>query len=67
LFITAAGMPGVDTPDLVRPMAGRYRLPDALRGAGTPRAGGSARSHTDRPPAWLIHTNARIAANEYVV
>jgi len=35
LFVTAAGMPGADAADLVRRMAGRYRLPDALRCADT--------------------------------
>jgi deoxyribonuclease V len=35
LFVTAAGMPGADAADLVRRMAGRYRLPDALRLADT--------------------------------
>jgi hypothetical protein len=35
LFITAAGMPSADAADLVRRMAGRYRLPDALRRADT--------------------------------
>jgi deoxyribonuclease V len=35
LFITAAGMPRSDAADLVRHMAGRYRLPDALRRADT--------------------------------
>ncbi len=33
LFVTAAGMPGADAADLVRRMAGRYRLPGALRRA----------------------------------
>ena len=33
LFVTAAGMPAADAADLVRRMAGRYRLPDALRRA----------------------------------
>jgi deoxyribonuclease V len=33
LFVTAAGMPSADAADLVRRMAGRYRLPDALRRA----------------------------------
>jgi deoxyribonuclease V len=43
LFVTAAGMPSVDAADLVRRMAGRYRLPDALRRADTlARAGPSA-------------------------
>jgi deoxyribonuclease V len=31
LFVTAAGMPATDAADLVRDMAGRHRLPDALR------------------------------------
>jgi deoxyribonuclease V len=33
LFVTAAGIPPADAADLVRRMAGRYRLPDALRRA----------------------------------
>ena len=33
LFVTAAGMPVRDAADLVRHMAGSYRLPDALRRA----------------------------------
>jgi deoxyribonuclease V len=33
LFVTAAGMPRDDAADLVRHMAGRFRLPDALRRA----------------------------------
>jgi deoxyribonuclease V len=35
LFVTAAGMPRTDAADLVRHLAGRFRLPDALRRAGT--------------------------------
>jgi deoxyribonuclease V len=35
LFVTAAGMPAADAADLVRHMAGRHRLPDALRRADT--------------------------------
>ncbi len=35
LFVTTAGMPRADAADLVRRMAGRYRLPDALRRADT--------------------------------
>ena len=35
LFVTAAGMPPTDAANLVRRMAGRYRLPDALRRADT--------------------------------
>jgi deoxyribonuclease V len=33
LFVTAAGMPASEAADLVRQMAGRFRLPDALRRA----------------------------------
>jgi deoxyribonuclease V len=33
LYVTAAGMPRQDAADLVRRMAGRHRLPDALRRA----------------------------------
>ena len=43
LFITAAGIHAADAADLVRRMACRYRLPDALRRADT-----LARAH---PPA----------------
>ncbi len=35
LYVTAAGMPRTDAADLVRRMAGRHRIPDALRRAGT--------------------------------
>jgi deoxyribonuclease V len=35
LFVTAAGMPGADAADLVGHMAGRHRVPDALRRADT--------------------------------
>ena len=43
LFVTAAGIPAADAADLVRHMAGRYRLPDALRRADTlARTGPSA-------------------------
>jgi deoxyribonuclease V len=48
LFVTAAGMPSADAADLVRRMAGRYRLPDALRRADAlARAGPPAVSMTD--------------------
>ena len=33
LYVTAAGMPRADAADLIRRMAGRHRLPDALRRA----------------------------------
>jgi deoxyribonuclease V len=43
LFVTAAEMPATDAADLVRRMAGRYRLPDALRRADAiARAGPAA-------------------------
>ena len=35
LYVTAAGMPRTDAADLVRHMAGRYRMPDALRRTDT--------------------------------
>jgi deoxyribonuclease V len=51
LFVTAAGMPRADAADLVRRMAGRYRLPDALRRADTlARAGPPAVSMTNHQP-----------------
>jgi deoxyribonuclease V len=51
LFVTATGMPAADAADLVRRMAGRYRLPDALRRADTlARTGPPAATMTDRQP-----------------
>ena len=51
LFVTAAGMPRADAADLVRRMAGRYRLPDALRHADTlARTGPPAATMTDHQP-----------------
>ena len=51
LFVTAAGMPAADAADLVRRMAGRYRLPDALRRADTlARVGTPAATVTGRQP-----------------
>ena len=51
VFVTAAGMPAADAADLVRGMAGRYRLPDALRGADTlARTGPPAATMTGRQP-----------------
>jgi len=44
LFVTAAGMSRHDAADMVRHMAGRHRLPDALR-----RADALARSRRPRP------------------
>ena len=47
----AAGMPAADAADLVRRMAGRYRLPDALRRAYTlARTGPPAAIMTHRQP-----------------
>jgi deoxyribonuclease V len=45
LFVTAAGMTAADAADLVRDMAGRYRLPDALRRTDT-----LARTGPPQPP-----------------
>ena len=59
--VTAAGMPAAGAANLVRRMAGRCRLPGALRRADTPRADRSARHH-DRPPARLTYADARNAA-----
>ena len=51
LFVTAAGMPRADAADLIRHMAGRYRLPDALRRADTlARTGPPAATMTDNQP-----------------
>ena len=51
LFVTAAGMPVADAADLVRRMAGRYRVPDALRRADTlARADPPNATMTDRQP-----------------
>jgi endonuclease V-like protein UPF0215 family len=46
-----AGMPAADAAHLVQRMAGRYRLPDALRRADTlARAGLPPTTTTDRRP-----------------
>jgi deoxyribonuclease V len=51
LFVTATGMPVTDAADLVRRMAGRYRLPDALRRADTlARTDPPAATMTGRQP-----------------
>jgi deoxyribonuclease V len=51
LFVTAAGISRADAADLVRRMAGRYRLPDALRRADTlARTGPPAATITGRQP-----------------
>ena len=44
LYVTAAGMPRHEAADLIRHMAGRYRLPDALR-----RADALTRGRPPRP------------------
>ena len=44
LYVTAAGMPRHDAADMVRHMAGRHRLPDALH-----RADALARGRPPRP------------------
>ena len=60
LFVTAAGMPAADAAGLVRRMAGRYRLPDALRRADSlARAG--ATTAAGRRPSWPMQ-DARNAA-----
>jgi deoxyribonuclease V len=51
LSVTSAGMPAADAADLVRRMAGRYRLPDALRRADTlARTSPPPATMTDRQP-----------------
>ena len=63
LFVTAAGMPAADAADLVRRMAGRYRLPDALRRADSlARAG--ATTATDRQPGWPMQDAQNAAEPE---
>jgi deoxyribonuclease V len=42
LYVTSAGIPPADAADLVRSMAGEFRLPDALRRADTLARGRSA-------------------------
>ena len=44
LYVTAAGLPRHEAADLVRHMAGRYRLPDALRRADALARGRPPRS-----------------------
>jgi len=51
LFVTAAGMPRTDAADLVRHMAGQFRLPDALRRADRlARTGGPVRTESRKRP-----------------
>ena len=59
LFVTAAGMPAADAAVLVRRMAGRYRLPDALRRADTlARADPPATTPTGHHPGRSTQTRA---------
>ena len=51
LFVTAAGMPAADAAGLVRRMAGRYRLPDALRRADTLARADPIATMTGRQPS----------------
>ena len=62
LFVTAAGIPSADAADLVRRMAGRYRLPRRPAPRRYPCAGRPARNQHDRPSARLTHADARNAA-----
>jgi deoxyribonuclease V len=51
LFVTSCGMPAADAADLVRRLAGRYRLPDVLRCADTlARTSPPEATMTDRQP-----------------
>jgi hypothetical protein len=54
LYVTAAGMPRTDAADLVRRMAGRYRMPDALRRADT-----LARTGRNRPGMYKFRVRVR--------
>ena len=47
LYVTAAGMPRIEAAELVQRMAGRYRLPDALRRADALACCGSAIAEAD--------------------
>jgi hypothetical protein len=65
LFVTRAGMPGAEAADLVRRMAGRYRLPDALRRADTlAQTDPSALGTTDHP---VNRADARLAAEARIL
>jgi len=48
LYVTSAGVASADAADLVRAMAGKFRLPDALRRADT-----LARARVLPKPGWL--------------
>jgi deoxyribonuclease V len=50
VFVTAAGMPAADAAELVRHMAGQFRVPDALRRADQlARTGPQAPIHRSHP------------------
>jgi deoxyribonuclease V len=49
LYVTAAGMPRTDAAELVRRMAGPYRMPDALRRVDTLARTGSPVTRTGSP------------------
>jgi len=62
LLVTTAGTPRADAADLVRHLAGRYRLPDALRRADLLARAGPPAATIDPPPARLTYAHARYAA-----
>ena len=66
LFVTCSGMPTADAADLVRRIADRYRLPDALRRADTlARTDPPAATMTDRQPlTYADGRNARTVPSE---
>ncbi len=53
LYVTAVGLPAVQAADLVRQMAGPYRLPDALRRVDT-------LARTGRPPTQPSTDHGRV-------
>ncbi len=55
LYVTAAGMPLPDAAELVRHMAGRFRLPDSLRRADALARTGQ--SQTGRAPSQRHHAS----------
>jgi hypothetical protein len=68
LYATSAGMPRDDAADLVRHMAGRYRIPDALRRADTlARTGRPARDPAtlSQLPQQCAHCGRRGRSNRW--
>jgi deoxyribonuclease V len=59
LYVTATGMSRADAADLVRRMAGRHRIPDALRRADTLARNGTAAAPTARAADWTEERGAR--------